>query len=205
MRAVRERAGLSLREAAARAGVDKNTIMRVEAGLPVRETSRVRLCAGYGVFAIHPRDLSARLKGPGYAVHLPDGASWHRARLPDPHEPSQVSTSEAMRAPEERLRQGRLGLATQFFSFLGCDRADGGIRSAVLEVYGPSGHSRQQSGEAFVYVLSGELRFEVDEESFVLKEGMAATFDRTLPHMHEPAPGFPLDKLPARMLYVQID
>lgn len=205
MRGVRERAGLSLREAAARAGVDKNTVVRLEAGLPVREASRQKICAAYGVFCRDPEDLDGRVEGEGFAVLPADARRWHRARVPGPDGPSVVTTFEEFANPAERMRQGRLGLANQFFALLGCDLPAGRLRAAVFEVYAPSGYSRQTSGEAFVFAMRGRIRFVVGEGEFTLEEGSAAIFDRTLLHMHEPASTGSPEDLPVVLLYVQCD
>lgn len=201
---LRRRTGLSLREVALAANVDKNTILRLEAGLPVRNSSREQICKVYGVLNISPEDLPRREIGAHYAKNVRDGMKWHRAQITNPEETSIISTNDEMQDPEERRRQGRLNLAQQFFSRLDCDMPAGRLRSGIFEVYGTSGYSSQQSGEALVYVLKGNLRFEIGEEVFVLREGESATFDRTIRHLHEP---FEMDAadLPVVVLYVQVE
>lgn len=205
MKAIRERADLTVREAARKAGVNKNTILRLEAGCPIRESTRARICAAYGVFNLNPEDLADREATAAFAVHRPERSRWHRARLKHPDAPSEVSSDAEMQQATERRRQGMLALANQFFTRLDCDRPEGKIKAALLEVYGPSGYSRQPSGEAFVFALKGSLRFTVAGETFVLDEGCAATFDRTLWHMHEPAPSMNRQDLPVLLLYAQVD
>ncbi len=201
---LRKRLGLSLREVAVQAKVDKNTILRLEAGLPVRNGSRGRICQVYGVLNIPPEDLPKRELGAHYAKNNRDGMKWHRAQVTDPASPSTISSSDEMQLPEERIRQGTLKLAQQFFARLDCDMPTGKLRAGVFEVFGTSGYSSQQSGEALVYVLRGQVRFEIGPEEFVLREGESATFDRTIRHLHEPYQ-MELGDLPAIVLYVQVE
>jgi transcriptional regulator with XRE-family HTH domain len=193
-----------LREVALAANVDKNTILRLEAGLPVRNSSRDQICKVYGVLNIPPEDLPRREIGAHYAKNDRGGMKWHRAQISNPEEASTVSTNDEIQDSEERRRQGRLNLAQQFFSRLDCDMPAGRLRAGIFEVYGTSGYSSQQSGEALVYVLKGNLRFEIGEEVFVVREGESATFDRTIRHLHEPFEMEAAD-LPVVVLYVQVE
>lgn len=203
MRSLRSNAHLSLRTASERSGVDRNTILRVEKGLPCRDQTRAVLCATYGVFNVHPSQVKVRQDGVGYAVHRAELAWWHRTRVAEATAPSEISSSEEMQEPAERNRQGIYGLANQFFTKLECDREAGSLKAALLEVYGTSGISQQVSGEAFVFVVKGQLTFTIGADSFELGEGEAATFDRTVPHMHAPASTMNRTTLPAILLYVQ--
>ena len=202
LRTLRRNARLTVREAARLSGLDKNTVVRLEAGAPSRPSTRERLCAAYGVFNVDLAELRDRESGRGWAMFRPERARWHRSRLVRADAPSAVSTGDAMQVADERFRQGSLRLANQFFARIACDRAEGAMKAMFFEVYGPSGIARQPSGEAFVYVLSGAIRFEVGDESFTLAAGCAATFDRTLPHCHDVVAE---SGLPATMLYVQTD
>jgi transcriptional regulator with XRE-family HTH domain len=205
MRDVRRRAGLSVRSAAVAAKVDKNTILRLEAGLPIREKSRLQICSAYGIFDLLPGTEPRMVQGEHFAYTSTSLQQWYRAKLKGLHEPSQVTTDPAFSDQEERRRQGRLGFSNQFFSRLDCFRETSQMRSGVFEVFGPSGYSQQQSGEAFVYVISGAITFEVGEDSFTLGEGQACTFDRAILHLHKPASFVPNDQLPCVMLYVQCE
>lgn len=196
---------MSLREAAARAGVSKNTILRLESGLPVRYESRRKLCAAYGIFCFDPDHESGRVGGEGYALHPRASLKWHRAKLPGPGSDSVVASADEYADPGERARQGRYGLANQFFAYFDCAFEHGHMRAGIFEVFGPSGTSSQNSGEAFVYAIRGSLLFTVGDESFLLAEGSAAIFDRTRPHHHEPAPDTRREDLPAVLLYVQAE
>lgn len=201
---LRRRAGLSIRSVAKTAGVDKNTILRLEAGLPVRNASRERICQVYGILNILPTQLPDNEIGQHYAKTRADGMTWHRAQVKSEDQPSAITSSPKFALPTERLRQGKLQLAQQFFSRLDCNLPQGKLRAGLFEVFGTSGRSAQPSGEALIYVLKGALRFEIGNEQFIIHAGEAATFDRTIPHLHEPHEMAPAD-LPAIFLYVQIE
>lgn len=203
MKGLRHRAGLTIREAAEMAGINKNTVLRIEAGQEARRSSRHKLCAAYGIFSLEPDSMPDVILGEHFATTVPDGLRWHRAKLVDPESPSEVSYSQEMQNQAERLRQGRLRFADQFFTRLDCERSGARMKSGLFEVFGPSGFAVQRSGEAFVFMMKGAMRFVVGDEEFILGEGMAATFDRRIRHMHEPAPTVPSNELPVIMLCVQ--
>jgi|GEM_PF-4063018 len=54
LKGIRRNAKLSIREVAARAKVDKNTVLALEQGRPVRERSRQRISTVYGVLPVLP-------------------------------------------------------------------------------------------------------------------------------------------------------
>lgn len=205
MRRVRERAGLTLREAALRVGVNKNTLLRLERGERLRKQTLVKICAGYGVLFLDPEAIPNREEGVHYALHLPEGEQWLRTRVNDLDGPSRVTRPRGIELADQRRAMGRHGFADQFLMILGCDRTHGQLRAALFEVFGQSGRSRQASGEALVYAVKGDVQFHIGTESFVLRQGSAATFDRTVEHWHHPAESMAEEDLPAVFLYVQVD
>lgn len=206
MREIRLRAGISIREASIRSGVDKNTVMRLERGLPVREGSREKICAAYGVLSMRPAfDDEAVERGEGFAVSRRGVGRWYRMDLVNDYEPSVVSTSDDVQDERERRRLGGLGFANQFFRRLGAELPGGAMRGGVVEVYGRSGYASQASGEAFVFCMKGRVVFRFPGEAVELGEGDSLVFDRTLLRMHEPADGMEKGDLPCVILYLQID
>lgn len=205
MRRVRERAGLTLRQAALRVGVNKNTLLRLERGERLRKQTLVKICVGYGILYLDPEATSKREEGAHYALHRPEGERWLRTRVTELDGPSRVTRPRGIDAADQRRAMGRYGFADQFLMIFGCDRTDGQLRAALFEVYGQSGRSRQASGEAFVYAFKGDIQFHIGAESFVLRQGLAATFDRTVEHWHHPAESMGPEDLPAIFLYVQLD
>lgn len=206
MREIRIRAGLSIRDVSLRAGVDKNTVMRLESGKPVRAESNDKICRTYGVLNIAPvHSETFREGGQGYGVFRKGQGNWYRMVVSDGEAPSVISTNEEMQTPTERIRQGRLGFANQFFKRISCDLPGGKLKAATFEVFGKSGFASQPSGEGFFMCLKGSIRVVVDEQEFILEEGDATIFDRRVKHMHEPAPSVQKQDLPCILLYLQID
>lgn len=204
MRAIRERAGLTVRDVARDAGIDKNTVCRLEAGLPIRESTRLKICEFFGVLPLPlEHHLEERHLGKHFARHRPERERWFRLRTQG-GSPTDIIDSDDIQDPHERRRLGQLGFAAQFIKRLGVDRPNGWLRAALVEIHGPGETASQRSGEAFVYSLRGSIRFFVGEESFVVDEGSAATFDRTVPHRHEPIRE-QADAPPVLILYVQVD
>lgn len=204
MREIRLRAGMSIREAAQRSGVDKNTVLRIEAGKPVRDQTIQRMCQTYGFIPFVPAKAGVSKVGIGYAMHRKEGERWTQLALENLDSPSRTSHSKAFGSEAVRLQRGRSGTANQFMRRLECRMPGGRMVGAVFEVFGSSGWASQPYGEAFVYALRGDIRFWVGAEEFVLEEGTAATFDRTIHHMHEPASPVGTG-LPPLLLYVQSD
>lgn len=206
IRQLRKAQRLSIRDVAERTDLDKNTILRVEHGLGVRESTRLKLCDLFGVlrFPVGASSSPTEL-GTHYAKHLPELESWFRLQLKDAQDPSDLIDSVDIQQRGERQRLGSLGFATQFVKRLGIDRPNANLRAAIFEVYGSSGWSRQTSGEAFVFVLRGAIRFHVGSETFILEEGGAAVFDRRADHMHEPLAPTARGELPPLLLYLQSD
>lgn len=205
IRLVRQRAGLSLRDAAQLTGISKNTILKLERGTPIRDALRSQLCARYGILDLKPGDAPFSHVGTGWAMHLATGEQWQRIRPDKEESPRRVSTSTRFQDPAERRNQGNHRFANQFICRLGVDRPNGLLRAAILEVFNESGWAKQLTGEAFIYVLEGALRVHIGTESTSVPQGSAIAFDRTIPHRHEPCPSLQPRQLPVRILYVQTD
>jgi transcriptional regulator with XRE-family HTH domain len=204
VRAVRKASRLSIRELSGRAGVDKNTLVRIEKGCPVRVSTLHRVCAALGVIPPVGNETFHAPVGNGYSVSDAQLEQWIRLNVDDPNEPSLVASSTGIQSQEVRHRLGTSGLANQFMRRLLCQLPNGKLKAAIFEVYGDSGWASQPSGEAFVYGIKGRILFRVEEEEFVLEEGEAAIFDRTKRHMHKPV-GPITEKLVPTFLYIQTE
>ncbi len=203
MRILRQRAGFSIREAANRAKVDKNTLMKLERGEAVRGSIRKKICRAYGIMELDPFGPEETVYGDHFALHRRDSERWFRTRLKEVEEPSSISFSDGIQDAVERKRQGTYGFANQFIKRLSCDRPTGRLRAALLEVFSDSGWASQASGEGFMYVIHGTLEFEIGKERCQIEQGSAITFDRTIRHRHFPSEDSP--DLPVVILYVQTD
>jgi transcriptional regulator with XRE-family HTH domain len=199
---VRKRARLTIRDVARATGLDKNTIMAIEQGRRTRLQSRNKLYAYYGVLPVGP-PIQAFQATP-FAVQAPGDSKWVRLRLTDGSYSSVIIEDKPI-GSSERHWMGLHGLASQYMRRLNCDRAGGRFKAAIFEVYASSGWSSQSSGEAFVFALRGSFLFRIGSDQFELHEGCAATFDRTVPHMHEPLYPISESSPPPVLLYVQAD
>lgn len=201
IREIRQRAGLTVRETAAKAGVNKNTILRIEAGKPLRFSTMEKVCEALGIVPGTPPSEGLSVRGQHFAAHRSSKERWVCFALDDPLQPSRVYASKTLASPQARKTMGSQGAANMFMKRLGSHLPGGRLNAAIFEVFASSGWAKQMSGEAFVMVLQGALRFHVGEESFELSEGESAVFARDVLHMHEPVGR----TLPAVMLYVQAD
>ncbi|AIE84438.1 XRE family transcriptional regulator [Fimbriimonas ginsengisoli] len=195
MRRNRNLLGYTVRDLAELAGISKNTLLRVESGLPVQKATREKLCRALGMV---PTDPASRRPGANegayYRLHTNADAVWYATKVNRNGE-AESSTNERIGDPAERSRLGWYGLADNFGRPLRCRREGSRLIPFVVEVYRPSDITADPSGERFVYGLRGKVRVVVGEESFVLQEGEAATYDATQPNGLEPCdpvtPGHP--------------
>lgn len=184
MRQNRQVLGYSVRDAADLAGVSKNTILRLEAGLPVQKSTRVKLCRAYGMVAREPSPDRAA-EGANYRLQKREGLIWIPTRVtPDGH--AEAYEHDRPLTDAERQRLGWHRLATQFGRPLRCRREGSRFIPFLLELYAPSDVTADPSGERFIYVLRGSVRVRVGDESFEMTEGEAASYDSTLPNGLEP-------------------
>ena len=196
LRRARQRQGLSVRDVAERAGMSKTSVVRLEAGGPVRPSTVVRVCAALGLHVERLAGLSDEGVGP-VSVHRASDDRWvdmaNAGGGPLLGADRSLSASERGRAASE-------GVAVPLC--LMRSRLPGGrVLPTVLDVHAPS-ETRSHPGEEFVYVLSGRLRLEVGEHVVELAEGESATFWSAEPHRYLPASA---EETPARVLSVRVD
>jgi transcriptional regulator with XRE-family HTH domain len=195
MRRNRVLLGYTVRDAAEKAGISKNTILRVEAGLPVQRATREKLCRAFGMVPTDPtsRKPSAN-EGKHYKLQTNADAVWYATTVNEQGE-ADGYTNARIGDAAERSRLGWYGLANHFGRPLRCRREGSRHIPFVVELYRPTDITSDPSGERFVYGLRGAVRVRVGEESFELCEGEAATYDATLPNGLEPlapvSPGQP--------------
>lgn len=186
MRRNRVLLGYSVREAAEKAGVSKNTILRIEAGLPVQKATFVKLARAFGMVPTDPATKRpAVTEGKYYKLQSADEAIWYATTVNKSGE-AEASTNDELASQAERNRMGWYGLATHFGRPLRCRRANSHHIPFLVEVFAPTDVTAGPGGERFMYVLRGAVRVNVGDESFVLSEGGAATYDSTLPNGLEP-------------------
>jgi len=206
LRKVRHAAGMTVRDVAAKVGIDKDTVVRIEAGKPVRESTLLKVLESFGILNLASEFTSGgSIEGKGFAVHMPADDSWYRVRFEGEDSPSPAVGEPGYRKPAERRALAEHKFADQFLRRLRSEIPFSPMKAAVLEVYGPGGWANQLSGTALIYVISGRLRFFHGEEVMEIPAGGSVQFDRTVLHRHEPTVALPSPELPVVILYVQHD
>ena len=195
LRRTRLRQGLSVRDLAGAAGMSKTSVVRLEAGEPVRPSTVLRACRALGLHVGRLADLSDEGTGP-VAVHRLADDRW--ADMADPGGP--LLSAHRPLTPDERARAVADG-ASSPINILRARLPEGRVSPSVLELYGPS-ELRSHVGEEFVYVLAGRVRLEVGGRAYELAEGEAMTFWSAERHRYAPADA---DAVPARLLSVRVD
>ncbi|MGV3618893.1 MAG: XRE family transcriptional regulator [Fimbriimonas sp.] len=189
----RRRLGLSIRELAAAANVNKNSILRLEKGGAPHPMTVLKLCAAMNLH------LAALAKPSGeedelVTIHRHGDDRWY-----DMTDFGAGPVADRPLTPEERQAQAERGLVAPMLILT--NRLERGqLLPNVLELYGPSA-PRSHKGEEMVYVLEGRVRIVVGAESFELDAGESATFWSSEVHQYLPAEGA---ELPVRLLSVTI-
>lgn len=177
LRRVRHQAGLSVRELAERASIDKMSVVNVEKGKKFREATLLRICKSLGVNVeslIGSKSSSSR----PYNIHRNGNNSWFELTDPDKtvFYEGELSGSKideyGVKVPASLLDS----------------RLEGGkVESAIILVAEQS-PTRNHQGEEFVWVLSGTAQITIGEETVILHEGESIAFWSGEPHSYAPAP-----------------
>lgn len=187
MRRNRVLLGYSVREAAERAGISKNTILRIETGLPVQRATRQKLCRAYGCVPTDPEDRRApQHQGKHFKLQTRDEAVWYATRIGADGQ-AEAYTNDRVQSPNERNRLGWNRLANHFGQPFRVRREGSRFIPFLVEVFAPTDTTADLSGERFILGIRGVVRVVVGEESFLVGEGEAASYDATLPNRLEPA------------------
>ncbi len=204
---VRLRKEMSVRDLAEAAGVNKNTVLRLEKGLTPSYATLARVCHALGIhvaqltqpepdeentIALHDRERAVR------RVYLPSAAS----KGSDPAGNGAVvlfqdGAGMPSFAADEKV----------LLSILACRLPGGRLNAAVLELFGES-EPVTHPGEELVFCLKGTARLTVAGRGYRLREGDAATFWCSERHSYGPMSeddDETDDSLPVRILSVWID
>jgi transcriptional regulator with XRE-family HTH domain len=213
---LRLKQNLSVRDLAEKAGVDKNTILRVEKGLTVSGRTLDRVCHALDVYVsrlllpepeegeavvLHRRDEEVWWLYPGMGDPFPGDES-------DSHGPPSVAesvTTDGDQSPRPTPKVGAQAATPRgFVASLACRMPRGKMRSSLIRLWDettPNAHP----GEEFVFCLSGKASLTVAGRSYMLNEGDAATFYCAERHTYAPAPNAPPSSLPVLLLTVWHD
>lgn len=171
---------LSIRDLSDRAGINKNSLVRLEHGLGSRAKTLLRVCE---TLSIHLESLeTAGEEGrPAYALQRADHEVWH-----DMLDVSRGPIQDRADALPIQLLKSRL--------------PEGRVMSTVIEVTRESGPSSHR-GEEFVYVLDGEVELVLGEEILRLAPGDSICFWSEETHRYRPIAGV----VAAKILSVRVD
>ncbi|MBC8140143.1 MAG: helix-turn-helix transcriptional regulator [Armatimonadetes bacterium] len=178
---LRLKQSLSVRDLADKAGVDKNTVLRVEKGLSVSGRTLERVCGALGVYVsrlllpepgeeetvvIHRRAKETWWPYPGMGDPFPDEMGGEAGGVPVPKSTDATPRGEVA-SLEARLPRGKM-------------------RSSLLRLWEettPNAHP----GEEFVFCVSGAAILRIAGQEYPLGEGDAANFYCAEPHTYAPA------------------
>lgn len=191
LRQLRTNRGLTIRELAERAGVSKNTVLKIEQGEPIAENLLTRICNK--LQTILPNLLTApeEVENAIICVHRNDPAKWHIAfrRM---RAPKGIKDFDQVADPGERRRLGSVGFVSGFVHTHDAALPNGRLQAATLDLFGDQEEPGfRHSGEEFIYCMSGVLKLTVADETYMLYPGDSAMFDSSYRHRYES--GQPLD------------
>jgi len=204
VRRLREARGYAITDLAAKAGVHRNTLQRLEQGRPVTPRVLERVCNSLDT--IPPNLLLADEDDPQpYRIHRNSDADWvltFNTALSPGIVPDFAPVAEA----QERHRLGSVGFASGFFNAHASALRGGQIHAGTLELYGPQERPDcHHAGEEFVLCLRGRIVLELVGERIELGEGDSITFKSELSHRYHPAQPVGSAEVPPRLLMVWIE
>ncbi len=202
VRRARLRQGLSIRETAERAGVDKNAILRLERG---KGTSIATLCK-VGMALRESMNVLTMPEPPPEdraAVHRAKDDKWwppvqRNARFDAHTWFESLDLEERNRLAHER--------GDSFWEMLYISRlTNGKLRPSLQDLYGPT-WKVSHTGEEFVLCLEGTAIVTVSGKEHRLEKGEAVAFWSSEEHNYAPAPEcVERGDLPVRVLTVRLD
>lgn len=199
---LRERKGLSIREVATRADVDKNTVLRIERGLPVRYRSLNQICAALET-SVGRQLLEIAEPDEGFRVSRANDRKWVRARARSKSGSNSLE-SNSFDDREARWKIGWSGLEPIFNGLIDCELYGGNIVASVVEVFG-SIPRQKHAGEEFLFCLRGPVLVWVGRESLRLETGDAVCLWASASHSFGPAAPVGPKNAPALLLSVRAD
>jgi hypothetical protein len=195
-----------MRELAERAQVSKNSVLKIEQGHPLKDAVLDKICHGLSTDLTRLEVLDTNWDA-NYVVHEKEMVRWITQHDRNKGKPSRANP-EMIQREEERKRLGTLGFVKDFFTLLRCALPTGSLVGGIVEVYAKT-DANEARGEIFVYCLRGTVRMNLNERSgkpdtFVLREGEAATFFNDGDHTYEPVDRIGPTTPAPRFLYVRV-
>lgn len=188
----RRRQGLSIRDLAERANVNKNSIVRLENGGAPQPLTILKLCAA---MSIHVATVAEPETGEAVvSIHRHAEDRWY-----DLENFGAGPLSTDCLGADRRRRIAEHGPGALMLA-LTSHLETGQLLAREIELYGPT-EVRSHLGEEMVYVLEGTLMLEVGGEPHELNQGESATFWSSEPHLYAPAEGAPT---PVKILSITV-
>lgn len=176
LRAARLKAGMSIRDTAAAAQVSKNTLVRIERGEMIHNSSLEQIL--WGLKLTPRRLLTFGSQDSVLAVDLAEEARWYdmgsfkqfAGTLPIPADVAMGADGSEDFLPFFHLRK---------------IRERGGFQPFFIRLTSAT-ESKSHRGEEFIFVLSGEVLLRVGDATVKLKQHDGVLFHATEPHSYEP-------------------
>lgn len=159
--------GISVRDLAARAHVNKNSVLRLERGEGSHPLTLLSVCSALCLH-LDALALSGDKTLQIAAIQRNGGAVWHDLR-------NVASGPIDMRSPGDAIPIQLL--ASRF--------PTGRVVPTVIVVNQPT-PINSHHGEEFVYVLEGQLRMTIADQPFILEKGESIDFWSAEAHRYEP-------------------
>jgi transcriptional regulator with XRE-family HTH domain len=180
---VRQRLGLSVRDLADRAGVNKDTVVKLERGQTPSYRTLVRVCDALEISVVQLLRPEAEAGEEAVvSLHLRQSEQ----RVPRPLVELDPDSPETVRYREARQRELIAADEKVLLSWLSCRLPGGKLNAWILELRGETDTSTHP-GEEFLFCLRGTARLTVAGRIYTLREGDAATFWCAEPHTYAPS------------------
>jgi transcriptional regulator with XRE-family HTH domain len=185
LRRVRVQSGLSIRELAAKAKIDKGTLVKLEKGNTPTYRTLVRICDALGVSVVQLLKPEADLEeaAPSLVAVHQRSREWRAPRAQVELDPD---SKETVRYRPRELYETVAADEQVLLSWLACRLPGGKLNCWLLELRGPT-EPTTHPGEEFVFCLRGRAKVTVAGRGYILDEGDAATFWCAELHGYEPA------------------
>ena len=177
--------GWTIDEAAERAGVSRDTVMRTEKGKPCSDKSLHALRSIYALFSAHL--VHHQAESEHYSVCHANEIRWMAATNRD-HNGKLVKDIDYkfVDDPDERHRRATLGYQRFFTGFIRTELDGSTMCCGLMEIY-QSSWIDQHFGDEMIFCLSGEAVITVEGDACHLKSGDTMLFDASKPHSYAPA------------------
>jgi len=186
LRDMRVRQGLTVRQVAEMAKISKTTLMKLEAGEPVRLRARIRVCFALSVVPDQVTGPQERSEEADPIFFVRSDESSFRISYTTDRAPRTLFDLAPVDDPLERRRLGALGFVSGYFSQVRNGRQDSQFSIQEIELCSKDGIKpwdgnvrvlHTHPGEEYVYCLQGPVTITVRDRSVTLETGDSAFFD----------------------------